>query len=78
MLGAFLGNLQGEIALVHNFLLDAVYFVAKDKGVACTGITPELIQFYGIHSLLDGYHGVAVFFSLPDQLHNVLNVLERH
>ena len=43
MLGAVLGNFQGQVAGVHDILPDAVDFVAEDEGVLPARLAVEVL-----------------------------------
>ena len=78
MLGAGLGNLQTQVAGVHDILSDAGDFVSEDQGVACGGVERKVLQLQGSFCLFHTDNRVTVGFQLLHHGQGVLTIFPIH
>ena len=76
MLGAVLGNLQGQVAGVHDILPDAVDFIAEDEGVLPARLAVEVLaELPGMDRLLHRHQRIAFGPQGGDGVHRVVKML---
>ena len=79
MLGAVLGNFQGQVAGIDHILPDAVDFVAEDEGVLAAGLPAEVrAELLRMDGLLHRHQRVAFGPQGGDGVHRVVVMLPRH
>ena len=79
MLGAVLGNLQGQVAGIDDILPDAVDFVAEHECVLAAGLAGEVrAEFLRMDGLLHRHQRVAFGPQGGDGVHRVVEMLPRN
>ena len=76
MLGAVLGDFQGQVAGVHDILPDAVDFVAEYEGVLPARLAVEVLaELPGMDRLLHRHQRIAFGPQGGDGVHRVVEML---
>ena len=78
MLGAVLGDFQGEIAGIDDVLADTGDFVAEDESVFTAGGAAESAEFFRVDGLFHGDEGVALGAQKSHGVHRVTKVFPRN
>ena len=75
MLGAVLGDFQGEVGGIDDILANAGNFVAENKGVTAAGLADEGAQFPGVDRLLHGDDRIAFILQAADGFQGIIDML---
>ena len=78
MLGAVLGDFQGQVAGIDHILTDTIDFVAEDEGVLAARLAAEIhAELLRMDSLFHRHQRVALGPEGGDGVHRVVEMLPR-